>query len=251
MHRRLNLTANETRIQNEPRSARQAAGAGILDTLPILPGVLPFGMIFGAAAVAAGLAPTMAQGISLAVFAGASQVAAVDLIARDAGWLTILGAVLVINSRFVMYGAALAPLLPRLRGWRGAMAAYLLTDQAFAVTLNQSLRERSPETLASYYLGSSVALWTTWQAGTACGIVLGSVVPPSWNLAFSIPVMFLALLVPLLRDRPSWIAALVAGTAVLLERDLPHNLGLIVGTLAGIAAGLVAERGRYPGKEGS
>ena len=226
-----------------PVTRRQAALAGVMDVLPILPGVIPFGMIYGGAAVAAGLSPRLAQAMSLAVFAGASQVAAVDLMTRGAAWFTVLAAVLVINSRFVMYGAALAQVLPRTRGWQGLMASYLLTDQAFAVTLARSGRDPAPDQLLAYYMATSVTLWTTWQLGTLAGIVLGSVVPPTWELEFTIPLMFLALLVPVLKDRPSWMAAAVGGIGMLAGGRLPHNLGLLVGVAAGIAAGLLAERG--------
>ncbi|MCP4574011.1 MAG: AzlC family ABC transporter permease [bacterium] len=224
---------------------------GARDTAPILPGVLPFGMIYGAAAVAAGLSPTLAQGMSVALFAGASQVAAVDLLVRDAGWLTILVAILVINSRFVMYGAALAPSLPRLSGPRGILASYILTDQSFAVTLARSRQDPDPERRLSYFLGSSVTLWCTWQLGTLGGILVGAVIPPSWQLEFSIPLMFLALLFPVLRDRPSWLAAAVAGMVVIAAKGLPHNLGLIVGVIAGIATGLLAERRFGTGEDAS
>jgi 4-azaleucine resistance transporter AzlC len=226
-----------------PTSRRQAALAGLVDTLPILPGVLPFGMIYGGAAVAAGLSPRLAQGMSLAIFAGASQVAAVDLLAHGAAWFTVLGAVLVINSRFVMYGAALAQAWPRPRGWHGVLASYLLTDQAFAVTLARSRLDPLPGRILTYYMSTGFALWATWQIGTAVGIVLGSVVPPTWELEFTIPLMFLALLVPVLKDRPSWMAAAVGGIGMLTGGRLPHNLGLLVGVAAGIAAGLLTERG--------
>lgn len=238
-------TTNET--PSAVSSWRREALAGLRDTAPILPGVLPFGMIYGATAVAVGISPLMAQAMSVAVFAGASQVAAVDLLARDAAWITVLGAVLVINSRFVMYAAAVGAVLPRLRGGKGMLASYLLTDQGFAVTVARSQKPNTAGSLLPYYLGASAALWTTWQTGTAVGIAVGGIVPPSWELEFSIPLMFLALLIPTLKDRPSWIAAVVAGAAVLLGRDLPHNLGLMVGSLLGIGAGLVAERGR-PGE---
>jgi branched chain amino acid efflux pump len=241
-----NTGDDPVRTVNGPR---RSALAGIRDTAPILPGVLPFGMIYGAAAVAAGLSPIMAQSMSLAIFAGASQMAAVDLLAREAGWITVLVAILVVNSRFVMYGAAMAPVLPQLRGVRGALAAYLLTDQAFAVTIAHGRQNANDTHRFSYYLGASASLWTIWQLGTFGGIVLGAIVPPSWQLEFSIPLMFLALLFPVLHDRPSWFAAAVAGATVLVTRGLPHNLGLIVGVIAGIAAGLAAER-RSPIKGG-
>ena len=233
-----------------PTSRRQAALAGVVDILPVLPGVLPFGMIYGGAAVAAGLSPRMAQGMSLAVFAGASQVAAVDLLARGAAWFTVLLAVLVINSRFLMYGAVLAQELPRTRGWQGLIASYLLTDQAFAMTLARCHRDPIPGRILSYYMAAGVALWLTWQIGTLGGILLGSVVPASWELEFTIPLMFLALLVPVLKDRPSWIAAITGGGVMLMGGALPHNLGLLVGVAAGVAAGLAAECGRR-GEDGA
>jgi 4-azaleucine resistance transporter AzlC len=217
---------------------------GLLDTAPILPGVLPFGMIYGGAAVAAGLTPLKAQALSLTIFAGASQVAAVDLMARGAAWFTVLLAVLVINSRFVMYAASLAQKLPPQNNLKGLLTSYLLTDQAYAVTLARSDTEPEPRRLVPYYFGAALSLWTTWQIGTAAGILLGSIVPPSWQLEFSIPLMFLALLVPALKDKPCWVAAIVAGIVVLAGKGLPYNLGLIVGSAAGIAAGLLAERKR-------
>jgi len=226
---------------SKPINGSSLLWRGVLDTTPILPGILPFGMIYGAAAVSLGMSPGQAQGMSLAFFAGASQVAATELMARGAGWLTVLVAILVINSRFVMYAAALGQVMPRIPGVRGALASYLLTDQAFAVTLARHRLGRPRSELAPYYFGSSLALWTTWQVGTAAGIVLGSVVPPAWQLEFSIPLMFLALLVPALKDRSSLLAALAAGATVLLGRELPHNLGLILGVFVGIAAGLVSE----------
>ena len=229
---------------------RPPALAGLLDTLPIIPGVIPFGMIYGSVAVAAGLTPLQAQGLSVTIFAGASQVAAIDLMARGAAWFTVLAAVLVINSRFVMYSASLSQKLPRPGGFMGVLISYLLTDQAYAVTLARSDTESEPRRLVPYYFGSALSLWTVWQISTAAGILLGSVVPPSWELDFSIPLMFLALLVPALKDRPCWAAAAVAGTVVLLARGLPYNLGMMVGAVAGIAAGLLAERmGRAKGEE--
>jgi branched chain amino acid efflux pump len=228
-------------LATAPIGGERALLAGVTDVLPILPGVLPFGMIYGAAAVASGLRPLEAQGMSLAIFAGASQVAAIELLAHDAAWWTVLIAMLVINSRFVMYGASLAQTMPRLRGVKGVVASYLLTDQAYAVTLLRSREHPSSHGLVRYYFGASLSLWCTWQVGSAIGILLGALVPASWQLEFSIPLMFLALLVPVLEDRPAWVAAITAGGVMLLTRGLPHNLGLIVGVVMGIAAGMFTE----------
>lgn len=229
-------------------------GSGLRDIAPILPGVVPFGMIAGAGAISIGWTAVQAQAMSILVFAGASQVAAIDLLGRGAVGAAIVFAVLVINLRFVMYSAAIAPALPRLSRMRKLVASYLLTDQGFAVTVSRAGRpgrrgRRTGRAPFSYYMGASIALWTTWQLGTFAGIVLGSVVPPSWGLDFTIPLMFLALLAPTLKNRAAWTAAIAAGAVAVAGRDLPNNLGLMAGALAGVVAGLLADRpGAKPGR---
>lgn len=200
-------------------------------------------MIAGAGALAAGFTPLQAQGMSLLVFAGASQVAAIDLISRGAAWPAILFAMMVVNLRFVMYSAAIAPLLPGLSKLQKIFGSYLLTDQGFAVTVNRHGRmgNRSGPPLFLYYIGASLALWSTWQLGTFAGIVLGALVPPSWDLDFTIPLMFLALLAPTLKNRSSRTAAVAAGLIATVGRGLPHNMALMVGALSGIAIGLIVE----------
>ena len=220
----------------------RALNEGIRDAAPILPGVAPFGIIAGAAAVAAGLAPAPAAGMSVIIFAGASQLAAIELLARQTTWPVVLLTILVINLRFVMYSAVLAPWLARLPLRAKIVLAYLITDQAFAVTVARERRRPGEVDLVWYYLGAAVSLWLTWQLGTVAGVLLGSLVPASWQLEFTVPLVFLALLVPLLTDRASLVAAGAAGVVALVGRGLPWNLGLIVAAAIGIAAGLLAER---------
>jgi predicted branched-subunit amino acid permease len=221
-------------------------GLGMRDVVPILLGIVPFGMISGASAIAAGLDPVTAMSMSLIVFAGASQLAMCDLIARGAVLPVVVLTALVINLRFVMYSAAIAPYLATAPARFKGVASYLLTDQGFVVTATRARTTPDPHHLRWYYLGASLALWTTWQLSNLAGIQLGTLVPPSWGLEFTIPLTFLALLVPVLRDRPSLVAAAVATVVALLGRALPYNLGLIVATVLGVGAGLLVPRRRAP-----
>ncbi|MBI5350790.1 MAG: branched-chain amino acid ABC transporter permease, partial [Chloroflexi bacterium] len=93
-----------------------------------------------------------------------------------------------------------------------------------------------------YYLGSAMALWTTWQLSTAIGIFFGAQVPASWGLDFALPITFIAIMIPALADRPSALAAVVAAVVALAAHDLNYKLGLIIAALSGIVAGLIAER---------
>ena len=160
-----------------PRNVTRALVRGLRDVSPILPGIVPFGLLAGATALAAGLDAGQAQGMSLIIFAGASQLAAIELFARQAAWPVVLLTILVINLRFVMYSAVLAPwFADRSRPLRALLAA-VLTDQAFAVTVARHRRDPAPRPLCWYYLGAASVLWGTWQASTFAGIQLGALVP--------------------------------------------------------------------------
>ena len=93
-----------------------------------------------------------------------------------------------------------------------------------------------------YFLGAGLALWTTWQTCTAIGILLGARVPPSWSLDFALPLTFIALLAPILRDRPAVAAAVAAGAVGVICAGWPYKLGLVAAALAGIAVGVWADR---------
>ena len=224
---------------------RSTFAAGVRDMAPILIGVIPFGIIAGVAAVEAGLTTVQAIATSQIVFAGGSQLAMMDLIGRDAAPLVIVATALVINSRSAMYSAALAAQLRGLRPPRTLLAAYLLTDESFAVSNHRFARETwDRSTRLAYYLGTGVALWTTWQIATVAGVVVGGGVPPEWSLDFAIPLVFLALAFPAAHDRGTRVAAVTAAVVAMVAAGLPLNLGLLTAVVAAIAAGLIAERGR-------
>ncbi|WP_321111700.1 AzlC family ABC transporter permease [Halorussus salinisoli] len=214
--------------------------SGVRVALPILLGVFPFGMVAGVAAIGAGIPAIEAFAMSVVIFAGASQLAAAELVGRNAPAVVVVFTVLVINLRMMMYSASIAPYFQRQSTrWKGALA-YLLTDQAYAVSL---LRFENDEDVSRrwYYLGVASALWVTWQIATVVGIVLGASVPDGWRLEFAVPLVFLAVLVPAVTDRATGTAALVGGSVAVAANGLPFNLGLIVAAVVGIAAGLLAE----------
>lgn len=216
---------------------------GARNTAPILIGVVPFGVIAGVAAVDAGLDSITAYAVSPVIFAGASQLAAVDLIGRDAAFAVIVLTVWVINSRLMMYSASLAPHFVKASLARKAVIAYLVTDQAFAVSILR-LNDRQEELPAriAYYMGSGLSLWGTWQLTSLAGVILGAGVPAEWSLDFAVPLVFLALTFLAINDRATLVAAVVGATTAVAAFSLPYNLGLPLAGLVGIAAGLVAER---------
>lgn len=225
-----------------PPTPRRAARQGAVDVLPIVLGIAPFGLLAGAAAVEVGLGVAEASGFSLLVFAGAAQLAAIDLVGRDAPTVVAIGTALVINLRMLMYGASLAPHLAHVGRWRRAGAAYVLTDQAYALSVARFHAGLPADRRLAYYLGAAVPLWVNWQIATVVGVFAGAAIPESVPVEFAIPMAFLVLLRPNVTDRPTAGAALVAATVAVLADPLPANLGMPVGASAGILVGVLIAR---------
>jgi 4-azaleucine resistance transporter AzlC len=199
-------------------------------------------MIFGALAVNAGISMAASQAMSSIVFAGSAQFIAAQLVGSGASAVVILAVVFVVNLRHALYSASVAPYLKDLKpGWK-ALLAYLLTDEAYAVAITHYVKEGEPDGRHWYFLGAGLTLWTSWQASTACGIFIGSAIPSQWPLEFVLPLTFIALVVPALKNRADLAAAASAGLAGLLAAGLPYKLGLILAAVIGITVGMLMEK---------
>jgi len=229
--------------------ARSEFLAGIKAELPILIGVIPFGMIYGVLALGAGVPPGAAQAMSVVVFAGSAQFIAAQLIGTGTPALVVILTGGIVNLRHMLYSASVAPHLKPLKSSWKWLLAYLLTDEAYAVSITH-YRDGSGilnptagfESVKHwFFLGAGLALWSTWQASTAVGIFLGALIPASWSLDFTLALTFIALVVPALEDRASVMAALAAGVVAVLGVNMPLKLGLILAALVGILIGLWSE----------
>jgi len=213
---------------------------GARNSLPILLGVVPFATICSVAAVNVGLTSFEAMSMSFIVFAGASQLAVLQLLGEGAFWPVMVLTAWVINLRFTMYSAALAPHLQEEPLYRKAPFAYILSDQAFGVTMSHFANEM-PANPVWYYYGAAAVVWATWNASAIAGAILGTLVPGSWGLDFAFPLSFMALMFAALKDRPGVVAALVGGLSAIFAKGLPYNLGLVLAALLGVGAGLWVE----------
>jgi 4-azaleucine resistance transporter AzlC len=226
-------------------SPRSEFFAGARAEIPILLGVIPFGIIFGALAVEAGLPALIAFSTSSLIFAGSAQFIAAQLFREAAPGLIVVLTVFVVNLRHMLYSASIAPHVAHLsQRWKWLLA-YLLTDEAYAVIIVRYHDERDSTHKHWYALGAGLALWGTWQASTALGILLRAQAGDrllGLGLDFAIAVTFIALVVPGLKDRAVVAAALSSGLAALAAASLPYNLGLMIAAVAGISAGVVVER---------
>jgi predicted branched-subunit amino acid permease len=222
--------------------SRPAFFEGVRDMAPMMLGVIPFGMVCGVGAIAAGASPIAALAMSMIMFSGAAQIVATQLLVAGAPFAVILLSCLVVSLRLLMYSATMAPYLrPLDHRWRNLLS-FVLTDQAFAGTLQRFKRSDDLRANASYFLGTGVLLWGTWQIATIAGIVAGQVIPASWQLEFVVPLCFLAVLVPLLRDRVSIAVFAIAAIAVVALDAMPLRLSMICSGLLGIAAGILGDK---------
>ena len=223
------------------KTRKQEFWNGVRDEAPILMGVVPFGLLFGALAISAHLSTWAAQAMSSVIFAGSAQFIAAQLVGTGTSGLVILMVVFVVNLRHALYSASVAPYVQHLStGWK-LLLSYLLTDEAYAVTITHYNREGDSTNRHWYFLGAGLTLWTSWQGSTAVGIFIGAQIPAGWPLGFILPLTFIALVVPALKDRASVAAACIAGVIGLLAANFPYKLGLMAAALIGICTGLVIE----------
>ena len=224
---------------------RASFRAGAIAVSPVLLGIVPFGLVAGVAATEAGLGLAEAVGFSVVVFAGASQLAALELLGTGApAWVAIMTAA-VINLRMAMYSASIGSYMTDQSLPRRLVASYLLTDQAYALSLaryQQQGRTRPEVDRFFFYLGTALVLWMVWQITTVLGVVVGGAVPDAVPLGFAVPLTFLCLLVPTVTDRPTLAAALVGGGVALVAAPLPANLGMPLGAGAGVLVGYALVR---------
>jgi predicted branched-subunit amino acid permease len=219
---------------------------GFLEMLPAAVGLVPFGIVCGVGAAAAGASWLTSLGMSAIIFSGAAQIVAAQMIAADAPFLVIVLTTTVLGLRLLMYSAAIAPYMkPLPERWQRALA-FMLSDQVFAAAIRRFHLDDDRVAAGRHFLGSGFALWLAWQVSCMLGYFAGNLIPAAWSLEFAVPLCFIALVAPLYRDSPTILAAATAGIAVLALAHLPMRLNLmaagVLGILIGTAADLARER---------
>lgn len=225
---------------NSAASIKSEIGRGLAATFPLMVSAMPFGVIFGTLATNADLSPLTIMSMSLFVFSGSAQFIAILLLGAGSALGVIWLATLILNLRHLLYAATLVDHVRHLsQTWRFGLAA-MLTDETFAIMERRYREEGRAPNAHWYYLASCLGMYLNWQFWTYIGIVLGTEFPEvkNWGLEFAMIVTFTGIVMPALRSTPFWLAAIVAGTVATLGNFLPYKLGLMLGALAGILAGL-------------
>ena len=215
---------------------------GVIDVLPLMIPVVPFGIIFGAIGIELGFGPYLTYASSIIIFSGASQIVIFQLISAGASTLVAITSSAVVSSRHLLYGAVVSQYLSHLSIYWKITLSYLLTDQAFAVS-NEYFKKNEENKFKHYHLvGSGLTLWFIWQVTTIIGIVLGSIVPDELGLSFTIPLTFLALLVTYLRSIDHLIVIILSGVSSILFFDIPFKAYIIFSGIVALAGALILIR---------
>ena len=214
-------------------------GAGLRAVTPLLPAVLAFGVSFGVLARSAGMDGLAAIAMSLTTFAGSAQFATVSVLGAGGTAAAAIVAAVLLNAR---YGPMALSAAPAFRGGRlrRLLEAQLLVDESWALSQRDGRFDRP------ILIGAGLGLYAGWAGGTAIGVVAGDSLadPATLGLDAAFPALFLALLVPLVRDRTALAAALLgAGIALALTPLTPAGIPVIAATAACLV-GLRARRAR-------
>lgn len=202
----------------------------------------PFGLVTGVAMAAGGIPLFEAMAMSVLVYAGASMLAATQLIAAGAPALVIVAAAFIVNLRLFMYSASIRPHFANQSLFRRVLVSYALVDNPYAVFIQRFGAHPESPGKFDYFVGLAIPIWICWQATVAAGLLLGNQLPAAWKLDFAAPLAFIAMSIPFLRDRPMAAAAVSAGATAVLAHGLPLRMGLALAAAVGIAFGLLAEK---------
>lgn len=223
-------------------SGRVDFAAGVRAIIPLLPPTATVGLVTGFAASAIGISPVQTGAMAVIVYSPTVMLTAFGLLESGAPAVVLVVTSLVVGVRFMLLSLSISSYLARLSTRWKWLLAYFLWTPVYALAVDRF--EADPDTdRRAFYLGLALPLWTTFQGALLAGLGFGAGVPDVLQLGFVVPLAFIALVARLVDDRPSALAAVVAGGLAVVVGALPLDTGVIVATLGGTVAGvLVASR---------
>jgi len=217
--------------------------SGTKDSFPLVLAAVPFGIIYGALGQSMGLDVILVTAISVFVYAGASQFIALSLLAAGAATPIIILTVFMVNLRHTLYSVSLLPLINKLKQTHRLWMGFTLTDETYAVVINEASQHATPPNITAYYLGSALFMYINWVACTVIGFYVGESFPQltSFGLDVAMVVAFTGIVMSQLKLPSHWICASVAGVSGALTYHWPHQSGLLFSAVAAIYAGVYFE----------
>ncbi|HET6877671.1 MAG TPA: AzlC family ABC transporter permease [Jatrophihabitans sp.] len=235
-----------------PASARPAVAArrdGIRDALDVAPALLVYGVTLG---VLIGSTVT-GDGAGLLgaplIYAGSAQLTATTMFQQGAGLVAIVGSVVAVNARLMVYGAALAPRFAGQPRWFRLAGVHFIIDQTYLAALRRP--DHRGREFREYWLAVGFAVMAVWSAGVGLGVLIGPRLPDLPHLSLAGVALFIAMLVRRVQDAAGKAAAAVAAAVGPLSAAAMPGIGVLAGTAAGIVAGTIVGKfvGEFTGKK--
>lgn len=219
---------------------------GAKDSIPMLPGMAAWGLTMGVAMVNSGMSLVESIAMTLLVFAGSSQLAAIPLIAVGAPMWVVLLTGLCVNLRFVVFSAHLRPYLMHLSRWKRLLSGYLTADLSYVQFVSKFPK---PGTSAdqqheqdAFLAGNTGLTWLVWMLSSLLGIVLAHQVPVQWGLGFAGILSLLGILCSLATSRLRVVAAVVSSAVAVVAYALPLKMNIVVAISAAVAMCLLLDK---------
>ena len=222
-------------------ATRAAFRAGVLECLTLIPSYVPFGLVCGVASVQAGLGEWGAVALATFAFAGSSQAVLTQFLQGGAPLMIAVLSGLVVNLRMAVYSAAISSRIAGASRRERVLWAAFLVDQTFISNEIRHQRGEHMNHALAFYLGCALTLWPWWVLMNAIGAFAGAKLPTSWQLDFTIPLSFVAMVVPLLKSRAQILAAISGGAAGVLLYAMPLKTGLIAACVVGMCVGMLVD----------
>ena len=227
---------------------------GVRDMLPQTPGMVAWGLMTGVAMVKSGMSEVEALAMTLLVFAGSAQLAAIPLLVAGAPMWVILAAGFCVNLRFVVFSLHLRPYLVHLPRVQRLVTGYLTTDITYVLFTQRFPKPgQTPEVRLNeqaYLAGNSFINWGSWMGSSVMGVALANFIPTAWGLGFAGILCLVGILCSLASTRLRLVAAAVAGVVAVLVYALPLKLNIIVAIAAAVLACLMLEKLRSAPAQG-
>jgi predicted branched-subunit amino acid permease len=220
---------------------RRAFLDGVHTFSPALLATLSWGLVTGIAMTKSVLSVPQALGMSLAVYAGSSQLAVLPLLAAGLPLWTILLTAAMVNLRFVIFSAGLAPHFAYLSLRRRLLLGYFNGDIMYLMFSKRNFPTGFQPGKEAFFWGLAVSSWSSWQVSSIAGILLASLFPDNWGLELAGTLALIPLIVSAIATRSTLAAVGIASIVALLAFDLPYRLGLPLAVIAALAAGTFAD----------
>jgi predicted branched-subunit amino acid permease len=230
-------TSGNVQVRSDVPLAERPVRTAIVDTAPVLVGIIPFGMAIGIAVGESAVHDGAGWAGALLLFSASAHMAAVSILGAGGSAVAVLVAVLLINARLLVYSALLASPFRAQPVWFRWAAPYFVLDQSYALVSRRLEEGLGADWIRAYYLAMGTGVLLVWPSAVAVGVLAGPMIPGDWQLGLTAPLLLAGLLAPALKNKTTVLVGIVAATVAVAMAALPGGVAMLVGTFAGTAVG--------------